>query len=371
MSMDFVDIPIQLIDEDTDQPRYQFDEESLQELMQSISELGLLSPIKVRTIPGNRYKIIYGNRRYKACRMLKLTTIPCIVSTVTDEQEIYLEQIAENLNREGFTPIEEADAFYKLLNDPRFTSSTKFLSSKLGKPESYIKNKLELLKFGNAVRKLVISGTEIKTGKLTEEQLLPLKDLAMEHRDPLALIIAKDGMPVSDAKKIASLFKDTSISSGTKDKLLFKSGPELIETWSVFRNNKLEREKRAKEAEKAKEEQAAKAAQETKEAQEAESHQEETARNKRAVSGEAERVDDTDAVKGKDAVQTIPTSEAVTVSAFTTQPLKLALKRIHDLAAKLEQLDDQLDEDGQQSILNEVNEIIGGLEKRLELWLRN
>jgi ParB family transcriptional regulator, chromosome partitioning protein len=332
MSMDFVDIPIELIEEDSDQPRYQFDEESLQELMQSISELGLLSPIKVRTIPGNRYKIIYGNRRYKACHMLKLPTIPCIVSTVTDEQEIYLEQIAENLNREGFTPIEEADAFYKLLNDPRFTSSTKFLSSKLGKPESYIKNKLELLKFGNAVRKLVISGTEIKPGKLTEEQLLPLKDLAMEHRDPLALIIAKDGMPVSDAKKIASLFKDTSISSGTKDKLLFKSGPELIETWSVFRNNKLEREKRAKEAEKAKEEQAAKAAQE--------------------------------------AVQTIPTNEAAMVQAPSPQPFKQALERIHGLAARLERMEEHLDEELQQPLLNEINEIIDGLEKRLELRLK-
>src|SRR6476646_6837665 len=154
--MDIIEIPTHLIDEDTVQPRYQFDEESLQELMKSIEELGLLSPIKVRTTSNGRYKIIYGNRRYKACKTLGLPTIPCIVSNVTDEMEIYLEQIAENLTRQGFSPIEEAEAFNKLLHDPKFSSSTKYLSSKLGKPEAYIKNKCDLLKFSNAVKKLVV-----------------------------------------------------------------------------------------------------------------------------------------------------------------------------------------------------------------------
>lgn len=243
--MDIIEIPMNLIDEDTDQPRYQFDEEALQELMRSIEELGLLSPIKVRTTDHGRYKIIYGNRRYKASKLLERPTIPCIVSTVTDELEIYLEQIAENLTREGFSPVEEAEAFNKLLNDPKFSSSTKFLSSKLGKPESYIKNKCDLLKFGQAVKKLIASGTEIKKDRLTEEQLMPIKDLPLEHRDPLALIIARDELPVSDVKKIARLFKDKDISSGTKDKLLYKSGRELIETWSVFEQNKAARAKTA------------------------------------------------------------------------------------------------------------------------------
>ncbi|WP_239629190.1 ParB/RepB/Spo0J family partition protein [Paenibacillus sp. H1-7] len=243
--MDIIEIAIDLIDEDKDQPRYQFDDEALQELMQSIEELGLLSPIKVRTTAGSRYMIIYGNRRYKACKMLNRATIPCIVSNVTDETEIYLEQIAENLTREGFSPIEEAEAFNKLLNDPKFSSSTKYLSSRLGKPESYIKNKIELLKFGNAVKKLIVGGTEIRKDKLTEDQLLPLKDLPLEHRDPLALIMARDEMPVSDVKKIAKLFKDKTISASTKDKLLYKSGNELLETWSVFEQNKAERAKSA------------------------------------------------------------------------------------------------------------------------------
>jgi ParB family chromosome partitioning protein len=241
--MDIIEIPTHMIDEDTDQPRYQFDEESLQELLKSIEELGLLSPIKVRTTKDGRYKIIYGNRRYKACKILAKPTIPCIVSNVTDELEIYLEQIAENLTREGFSPIEEAEAFNKLLNDPKFSSSTKYLSSKLGKPEVYIKNKCDLLKFSNAVKKMVVSGTEIKKDKLTEEQLMPIKELPFEHRDPLALIIARDELSVSDVKRIAKLFKDKAISDGTKNKLLYKSGRELVETWSTFEQNRVERAK--------------------------------------------------------------------------------------------------------------------------------
>src|SRR5690606_2749360 len=73
--------------------------------------------------------------------------------------------------------------------------------------------------------------------------LIPLKDLPIEHKDPLALIIARDEMPVSDVKKIAKLFKDPSISAGTKDKLLYKSGPGLLETWSIHEQNKAERAK--------------------------------------------------------------------------------------------------------------------------------
>lgn len=243
--MNILEIPTELIDEDKDQPRYQFDEEALQELMKSIEEIGLLSPIKVRSTADGRYKIIYGNRRYKASKMLGKPTMACIVSTVTDELEIYLEQIAENLTREGFSPIEEGEAFHKLMHDSKFSSSLKYLSSKLGKPEAYIKNKCELLKFGNAVKKLIVSGTEIRKDKLTEDQLLPLKDLPIEHRDPLALIMARDEMPVSDVKKIAKLFKDKEISESTKGKLLYKSGPDLVETWSVFQNNRTERAKPA------------------------------------------------------------------------------------------------------------------------------
>ncbi|MFD0959733.1 ParB/RepB/Spo0J family partition protein [Paenibacillus chungangensis] len=245
--MNIIHIDMNQIDEDKDQPRYQFQEDALQELMNSIQEIGLLSPIKVRKLENGRYKIIYGNRRYKASKLLGLAAIPCIVSSATDEMEIYLEQIAENLTRENFSPIEEAEAFNKLLNDSKFRSSIKFLSAKLGKPENYIKNKCDLLQFSNAVKKLIVSGTEIRKDRLTEEQLMPLKSLPMEYRDTLALTAARDELPVSDIRKIAKLFKDKAISEGTKDKLLLKSGSGLLETWSTYEQNRKEKARKAEE----------------------------------------------------------------------------------------------------------------------------
>ena len=251
--MNITHLPLNLIDEDKDQPRYQFNQEALEELANSIKEIGLLSPIKVRKSDNGRYKIIYGNRRYKAATMVGLVEIPCIISEATNELDIYFEQIAENLTREDFSPIEEAEAFHKLMNDGKFRSSIKLLASKLGKTESYIKNKCELLKFSTAVKKIIISGTQIKKGFLVEDQLLPLKDLPLEYSNPIALIAAKDELPVSDVKKIAKMFKDSSVPDAVKEKLLLKDGPGLIDSWSVYEQNRKEKIAREKEkAEKAK-----------------------------------------------------------------------------------------------------------------------
>ncbi|SDP12844.1 chromosome partitioning protein, ParB family [Paenibacillus sp. yr247] len=333
--MDILEIPMNLIDEDTDQPRYQFDEEALQELMKSIEEIGLLSPIKVRTTAENRYKIIYGNRRYKASKMLGRPTMSCIVSTVTDELEIYLEQIAENLTREGFSPIEEAEAFHKLMNDTKFSSSIKYLSSKLGKPESYIKNKCDLLKFGNSVKKLIVSGTEIRKDKLTEDQLLPIKDLPIEHRDPLALIIARDELPVSDVKKIAKMFKDKDISESTKGKLLYKTGHDLVETWSVFQNNRAERAKPAAEKAPAKAQKAEKAKETS-----------ETASNEKTE------------MTSPNGLQTASPIQV------KLQQLLTAFPAPSDLQAEAL----EIDANDKEKFLSDINTLVGTLEKQLDAW---
>lgn len=352
--MDIIEIPTHLIDEDTDQPRYQFDEEALQELMNSIEELGLLSPIKVRTTDNGRYKIIYGNRRYKACKTLDRKTIPCIVSAVSDDLEIYLEQIAENLTREGFSPIEEAEAFHKLMTDSKFSSSTKFLSSKLGKPESYIKNKLELLKFGSAVKKLIVSGSEIRRDKLTEEQLLPLKNLQMEHRDPLALIVARDEMPVSDVKKIAKLFMDNDLSTGTKDKLLYKTGRDLLETWSVYEHNRKERVRRAAEAA-----EAAKAAEEAKAAKAAEAM---AAAEKAA--GEASA--DTQRVE-RAAQEQAPAAKEPLVKSKLNR-LLTSLAECSPLQQDVLQSLEAVSEEDKAGLIHELDGLILTLEKQLSDW---
>lgn len=366
--MDITQLPMSLIEEDKDQPRYQFDDEALQELMKSIEELGLLSPIKVRSIEGGRYRIIYGNRRYKATQMLGRDTIPCIVSTTTDEMEIYLEQIAENLTREGFSPIEEAIAFDKLMNDGRFRSSLKFLSAKLGKPEGYIKNKCELLKFSSAVKKLIVSGTEIRKDKLTEDQLMPLKDLPMEHRDPLALIAARDELPVSDVKKIAKLFKDKTISDNTKEKLLLKTGSGLIETWSVYEQN---RKDGARGAAGSKSTGGSTASPASGSAQAAAPSS--SAASSATAIRDADAAEQTTRSESKETEQLMPSAAAQSIGtpvhvSDLLRRLQQELPKQTELSRSIAKLVHESGGDGQVLFTHEVDAVIEQLERQLVLW---
>jgi ParB family chromosome partitioning protein len=233
-------IALSLIDEDKEQPRYNFNEESLKELAESIKEVGLLNPIKVKTLENGRYKIIFGNRRFKACRLLDLTEIPAIISENESDLDIYLEQLTENIQREGFTPIEEAEAFNRLLNDQKFRISKKLLSSRLGKTERYISQKLDLLTFGKEVQRLIHAGKDILPNKLTEEQVLPLKNVAIEYRDILAQKVAAEQASVKDVKRISELFLAKDISSKSKEILLNKPVHQLINDWSEYERGRKE-----------------------------------------------------------------------------------------------------------------------------------
>lgn len=232
-------VPLSLIDEDIDQPRYTFEEESLKQLAESIKESGLLSPIKVSKLDNGRYKLIYGNRRYKACKLLGLHAIPAIISEeLESDMDIYLQQLSENIQRESFTPVEEAQAFEKLLNDNKFKLSRTLLSSRLGKPEKYISQKLDLLVFGKKVQQLVHGDKSIIPNKLSEEQLLPLKNLGVEYRDPLAFKVAAEQVPVKDVKRVAELFAAKDISTESKEILLQDAFPKLLNTWFEYSEEK-------------------------------------------------------------------------------------------------------------------------------------
>ena len=100
-------LPLREIEPDPAQPRKTFDEETLAELAASISEHGLLQPIAVRPHGVDRYLIVAGERRWRACRMAGLTEAPVVVKDVTDEQAMEL-ALVENLQREDLDPVEEA-----------------------------------------------------------------------------------------------------------------------------------------------------------------------------------------------------------------------------------------------------------------------
>ena len=109
-------LPLREIEPDPAQPRKTFDEETLAELAASISEHGLLQPIAVRPHGVDRYLIVAGERRWRACRMAGLTEAPVVVKDVTDEQAMEL-ALVENLQREDLDPVEEALGIRELTPD--------------------------------------------------------------------------------------------------------------------------------------------------------------------------------------------------------------------------------------------------------------
>ncbi|KQS16974.1 nucleoid occlusion protein [Exiguobacterium sp. Leaf187] len=155
------------------QPRTVFDGDRIEELAVTIEEHGLLQPIVVRK-QGTGYEIIAGERRYRAVRSLGWETIPAIVKEMTDETTASLALI-ENLQREDLTPIEEAEAYERLLALQDITQEV--LARKLGRSQSTIANKLRLLRLPTDVREA------LKQRTITERHaraLLPLKDEALQ-----------------------------------------------------------------------------------------------------------------------------------------------------------------------------------------------
>lgn len=148
------DISIDEIDPNTDQPRKEFDKEALEQLSQSIQEAGVLSPILVVENNG-RYRIVAGERRYRASRLAGMSTIPCIVRNLTNVQQMEAALI-ENLQREDLNPIEEAMAIRSLMSECDYTQEQ--AAKRLGKSRPAIANALRLLNLPQQVIDMVVAG---------------------------------------------------------------------------------------------------------------------------------------------------------------------------------------------------------------------
>ena len=123
-------------------PRKNFDEASLAELSESIRQQGVLQPIGVRPIEDNRFEIIFGERRYRAALMAGLEEIPAIVMEISDETAEEM-AVTENLQRKDVTPIEEANAYQKLIDSGRHDVQS--LAVQFGKNENYIRTRLKFV----------------------------------------------------------------------------------------------------------------------------------------------------------------------------------------------------------------------------------
>ena len=148
-------IPVDLLQRGKYQPRHDMHSEALEELAQSISKQGVMQPIIVRPVGGNKYEIIAGERRWRASQLAGLDTIPALIRDVPDDAAVAMSLI-ENIQRENLNPIEEAMALQRLQQE--FGLTQQLVAEAVGKSRSTVTNLLRLTSLSEAVKRLLEHG---------------------------------------------------------------------------------------------------------------------------------------------------------------------------------------------------------------------
>ncbi|MFI6344846.1 ParB/RepB/Spo0J family partition protein [Streptomyces sp. NPDC050560] len=193
----FAEIPLEAITPNPRQPREVFDDDALAELVTSIKEVGLLQPVVVRQLGPNRYELIMGERRWRACREAGLERVPAIVRA-TEDEKLLLDALLENLHRAQLNPLEEANAYDQLLRD--FNCTHDQLADRIGRSRPQVSNTLRLLKLSAAVQRRVAAGV-LSAGHA--RALLSVED--SEEQDRLAHRIVAEGLSVRAVEEIVTL----------------------------------------------------------------------------------------------------------------------------------------------------------------------
>ena len=188
------DLPIYMIDPNPDQPRRTFDEDALRELAASIISVGVIQPIVVCETDG-RYRIIAGERRYRACRMAGLEMIPAIVRN-WDQQRQLEAALIENLQRDDLNAIEEARGVRRLMEEGGLTQER--AAERLGKSRSALANLLRLLTLEDAVQQMVIDG------KLSAGHARALAGVDRKRQVQLANLTVQQGWSVRQLERICA-----------------------------------------------------------------------------------------------------------------------------------------------------------------------
>ncbi|MEU5808880.1 ParB/RepB/Spo0J family partition protein [Streptomyces sp. NPDC047718] len=193
----FAELPTDAITPNPRQPREVFDVDALAELVTSIREVGLLQPVVVRQSGPDRYELVMGERRWRACKELGLELIPAIIRA-TDEDKLLLDALLENLHRAQLNPLEEAAAYDQLLKD--FDCTHDQLADRIGRSRPQVTNTLRLLKLAPTVQRRVAAGV-LLAGHA--RALLPVED--PEAQEQLAARIVAEGLSVRSVEEIVSL----------------------------------------------------------------------------------------------------------------------------------------------------------------------
>jgi len=188
------------IEPNRNQPRYNFDEESLQELADSIKEVGIIQPIIVRTQAIGGYQIVAGERRWRAAQIAGLTEVPVIIKELTDREMAELALI-ENLQREDLDAVEEAEGYRHLMDEYAMTQEQ--VAERVGKSRPAVANSVRLLELPQAVLDMLKKG-ELAAGHARALLALP-SDEDMIRVGTLAI---KKGMTVREVEKTVKKEKE-------------------------------------------------------------------------------------------------------------------------------------------------------------------
>jgi ParB family chromosome partitioning protein len=193
----FAEIEVEKITPNPKQPRSVFDEDAMEELVHSVKEIGLLQPIVVRRLEGDKYELVMGERRWRATQQAGLTTIPAIVRDTSDDAMLR-DALLENLHRSQLNPLEEAAAYQQMLDD--FGCTQEVLANRIERSRPQISNTLRLLKLPAGVQRRVAAGV-LSAGHARALLGLPSGD-AIER---LAQRIVAEGLSVRTVEEIVAL----------------------------------------------------------------------------------------------------------------------------------------------------------------------
>lgn len=228
-------LKISEIEPNRSQPRKDFDENSLSDLAQSISQHGLLQPLLVRPLPIGGYQIVAGERRYRACRMAGLTEVPVTIRELSDTETMELALI-ENLQREDLSPIEEALGYKALIDEHGFSQEE--VASSVGKSRPAIANSLRILKLPDSVLEYV-KQDKISAGHARALLMLDNEEDMLE----LAELIYKKDLSVRQAEKLAKKKPEVEGDTQPERKPSFYSMVELALNESLGRKIKVNKNK--------------------------------------------------------------------------------------------------------------------------------
>ncbi len=246
-----MELKISQIEPNVNQPRKQFDEEKISELAKSIKENGLIQPIVVSK-NGDTYKIIAGERRWRAARMAGLSTVPVYIKEEIKGQKLLELALIENLQRQDLNSIEEANAYQSLINEYGMTQEQ--VAEAIGKSRPKVANSVRLLSLDKRVQEMIISG---RISEAHARAILPIENKDKQYE--IALMIEKKGLNVREVEtlmrqkkkapkkeKIENIFaksveEDMKKYLGTKVQIVTKSKEKGKIVIEYFSNDDLDR----------------------------------------------------------------------------------------------------------------------------------